>query len=635
MNLLIKNVFIVTVIVLLSACDNSDSEKTIDGSTVVIGKFKLIGNAASGQYALKLHKLDRFIADRFSQVSGWKILELERLGEMGSEKRPIFEDSSKVDELFKGMYDSAIDKVADELSVQLKPVKQSVNIDLQSQFPGADFILVGEMNGFSFDIDRNAKLTKGIDGSQVVKRLVSRSRIAKTSVSIRIINVTTREIIFTKRVNVRSSVAEDGDAESQINLVLENIASRIVAESLISFAGNIQVAAINADDTLLLNRGSLNGLEDNMEFELYRQGEWVTDPATGEKISRTRSSIGKIVIQSTQEKTSIAKFVGDTLPKIADLAVFDNEKFTKESKGISKIRVAIGTTLFTGDSVAMPTPVSQQLVGTQIEHGLSAKLDGKSGIKVVNQHKSQINEMLAQQMLSDLNQGREPALPLGTLKGVDYLVFTSVVQLKLKAPVKKMEYIEVLGESVETVKEGEAHIKAYVYMQDVNTGENVSGTIDVDVDKVFNKDVNISDMVSAIVQQFLQTAAPKLINNLRPLEVYASNNGVIMLSQGAGVVNIGDELAVYSKGEAIIDPYTGERIENIGSVEISRIRVTALPPNGLSIATLLSGESPRVGMSVSIVNKVLSIKDDCNSNSNCISQEDKVQAPIKTLEYNW
>lgn len=629
MNIFFKICLLALVSVITVSCEDKNNalEKTPEG-TIAIGKFRVTGNAQSGPYALKLFKIDRFIADEFAQISAWRIVESERKNELLTERGEINNTPTRTDQFI----DNGITALESKLFGEVDKVDTPVTKEYLNGYPAADYILVGQMDGFDFDIDRQTHLVKTQSGQEVAATLNSRAYIAQSTISLRLINVENREVVVAKRIFFRDKITSSANMESHVNEVLKRMASRLVAETLLSLAGDIQVAGINEDGTLLLNRGSQSGLKKDMVMNLKRQGEWVKDPVTGDNLSKSSHEIGTIVILSVTDKTAVVKYSGADRPNVEDLAVFDNTEFNKQDKGFQPVRMAVGTVKFSDTSPKAPDAKYLDSLSEEIEQGLAQQLNGKLGIKIVDQESQRIRDMLAQQMLSDLNQGREPGLPLGTLRGVDYLVFMSIVRSELTLPKKETVFLEVLDQSVDQIKSGKGYIKAYVFLQDVNTAETAART-EIKIHKQFKKELTAEKAWSELVEVLLSKVNRSILTQLRPLQVLSNANNSILLNHGKEVLKIGDVLTVFGKGETIVDPYTGQRINSVGSVQVAELNVTQFQPGGYALAELTSGTLPEVGMSVSI-NK----KKACEETTECESDDHSEQSSTKKQkvhQYNW
>jgi len=632
MNVFFKFVSLLTIIFIAVSCgdkDKSVEEKVAEG-TIAIGKFRLTGQAQSGPYALKLFKIDRFVADEFSQISAWTLVESERKAELQDERGEVITEPTRTDQFIN----SGVNKLEKELFGNSVAVHSSVPASTIEGYPAADFILVGQMDGFDFDIDRQTNLIETRDGQEVAATLNSRAYVAQSSLSVRLIKVETREIILAKRIFFRARVNSTGSMESQVNEVLRRMASRLVAETLLSLSGDIQVAAVNADGTLLLNRGIQSGLKVGMNLDLKHLGVMAKDPVTGKDLARSSHKIGMIKIQSVSETTSIAKYEGEGTPGIEDLAVFDNSQFEKQKKGFQPIRMAIGTVTFTDVSPKAPDKFQRFSLVKEIEQGLAQQLNGKLGIKIVDQQSQRIKDMLAQQMLSDLNQGREPGLPLGTMRGVDYLVFMSIVRSELSSPEKKKVYMKVLDKYVDQIKSGKGYLKAYVFLQDVNTAETAART-EIKFHKKFKRELTTAKAWSEMIEGLMLKVNKSILTQLRPLQVLSNANGRVMLSHGRDVLSIGDSLTVFGKGETIIDPYTGQRISNVGSVDIAHLKVTAFQPGGYALAELVSGQLPAAGMGVTVDTQQDCLNGDCDENDGSMDMDDVKPKKREVHQYNF
>ncbi len=620
-------------IITVSCGDKNNALEQTPGGSIAIGKFRLTGSAQSGPYALKLFKIDRYIADEFAEISAWTIVESERKKEVLQEAREIKTNQpSRSSQLIE----QGLDKLENYVFGEKVTTKSTVPKEIINYYAAADYLLVGQMDGFDFDIDRQTNLVQAQGGQEVAATLNSRSYIVQSTISLRLIKVDGGEVVLAKRIFFRDKITSSASMETQVNEALKSMASRLVSETLLSLAGDIQVAAINMDGTLLLNRGRQSGLKPGMTLDLKRQGEIVKDPVTGEDLTRTSHKIGVVVIQSTTDNTATAKYTGNDTTMVKDLAVFDNTEFKKQDKGFQPIHMAIGTVTFTDNSPFAPQHGQRESLIQEIEQGLAQNLNGKLGIKIVDQHSQHIKDMLAQQMLSDLNQGREPGLPLGTLRGVDYLVFMSIVRSEAFAPKKQKVYLEVLGESVDQIKQGKGYMKAFVFLQDVNTAETAART-EVKFHKVFKKEITPSQAWSELIEGLLVSVNRSIFTQLRPLQVLSNtNSNSILLNHGKDVLAQGDELIVYGQGETVLDPYTGQRISNVGSVEMGRMKVTGYQANGYAMAALMSGDIPAVGSAVTVALKDL-CKDspDCDINTEAADIQSTKPKKQKVHQYNW
>ncbi len=98
---------------------------------------------------------------------------------------------------------------------------------------------------------------------------------------------------------------------------------------------------------------------------------------------------------------------------------------------------------------------------------------------------------------------------------------------------------------------------------------------------------------SQIQQALFTKAAKRIIHramaNIYPIRVVKRQaNGEIILNQGGVTVSNGDVLDVFSKGEKVIDPYTGE---SLGSSEswVATIKISRVIPK-MSYARIVKGE---------------------------------------------
>lgn len=556
---------IATLVILLTltACNNETSEQTIaDINTITVGNFRLTGSAESGQYAPHLFKINRLIRDQIGQTSGWKVIETDRL-----------------DELISTLPDSKIPK----------------NIDIDN----VRYIVLGEMDGFDLTIADHDASSAGSDGPT----LAARKRIAHSRLTVRVVDCISKQWLATQIIDFSEPVPDEASAETQINSVLSVMASKIVNKTLLAISGSPTVAGVNPDGTVVLNRGSMHGMSESTKWSLSRNGEPITNPENGKVLTTSSSIVGQLTVVRVDDNFSIANFEGQSVPKTGDTAiplVPTSKNVIGKQQTHTKIRVALGGIFYSPEA-------QQRIANTNFDNELQAallhRLQKDTGLSVIEQKSDNIKKLLAQQMLTDLNKGREPGLPLGTLKGVDYLLFGKLDDIDVTAAqdVKLRATNQIIKNGIPA----NAYARAHLYLLDVNSGKY---TLSQEIESNYSLPDSNTPPLAGLITQFGDEVQQRFLLGLRPLRIQYVNQKTVTLNHGksAGLFE-GMNLEVFTKGESQFDPKTGQLMHGIGSHNAALVEITGFTPQGWALAKVLQGE-PVKGMPVKVVSSVSSTK---------------------------
>jgi len=484
-----KKLVLFLLVLSISACGDSqpiDREKTL-----ALGKFRLTGSAENGQYARQLFKVNRLLISEVAQKEGWQVMETERISELLEELDLKTEES--------GLMDNLVNKLSEEITGE--KIKKS-----SPKLPMADYLLVGEMDGFDIYYDESAQSING-----VVRALNSRARKVRSNISFRIVDVKNRKWLYSQSRSFDVRIPDEGGAESQIDNAL-----RVMVKSV-----------VNAMDAKLVDEA---------------------------------------VSPENKQMNSLA-------PKVSSMA---------------PIKIAFG-----GFSSATNKKIKGAVL-SELESMIMHRLQKESGLKVLDQSMGRIKKLLAQQVLTDLSKGRQPGLPMGTLKGVDYLAFGEVHELKIEtSKLRKIESLDLVAGG----KAKKARARLHLYLQDVNTGENVlSEELVVNLEL---KDIEKEDIDIKLFSHISDSLIGLLLTSIRPLEVVWSEAGYVVLNHGkAAGLKVGDVLEVFSLGSNRIDPYTGSVMQGIGSRKISDIKIIKFSPSGYAEGEILQGTGVLPGQKV-------------------------------------
>ena len=225
----------------------------------------------------------------------------------------------------------------------------------------------------------------------------------------------------------------------------------------------------------------------------------------------------------------------------------------KESGMASTNRRKLAVVPFTGGSSYFNKQLTAQLEEQLVQSRRFAMLD-RSGRQALKKEKALWR--------SDKTPVSEKA-KLGQMLGLDYMLFGTVTESRVKRWTKKLPLTgeeKKYAETIATVR---------YEMVSVATGQVkwVNTVTDRKVGAVLDKTAN------AVARQI----SSELLANIFPLRVVGLTTGQVVLNQGGSTLNIGDRLNIFAVGEKMIDPYNrevlGQTETEIAMVKV--VRVTA------------------------------------------------------------
>lgn len=165
------------------------------------------------------------------------------------------------------------------------------------QVLGADYIVVGVVESLTLAKREIKMKLSGLNVS------VNDSGCA---VSMRFIDVASRQIKFSNMLNTKVNLSEGVDSP-----VIE-IFNKFAEEALVKVMDNIyplRVVAVE-DTEVVLNRGG-ESVREGDKYEMFAMGEPIEDPYTGESLGRKETKCGELEIIRVKGKTSDGRILGD------------------------------------------------------------------------------------------------------------------------------------------------------------------------------------------------------------------------------------------------------------------------------------------------------------------------------------
>ena len=541
---LMRLITIFLLALIVAGCgQNQDSPDALSsGKTLAIGKFQLSGSAQSGQYARQLFKVDRLLSQELARAKDWQMVESARIGELLDEFDYEAERPTKLDQRMDRLLDGVLDKMVGEQSEE-PPPNSATAPDPASQLPKADYLLVGEMDGFDVYFDDSAQSING-----VARTLQNRARRVRSRISFRVIDVRNRKWLLSHSRSIEVILTDERNAESQVDLALATMVKEAVAT--IGEEELLPVVSATAPQS---------------------GAEAVATAATGLAVTPVKVAFGGFSIFHPNVDADLGHIDRADAQLINTLAA-QGQISLKELRGIASVTA-------------------------ELETMISHRLKTAAGLKMMEQNSGRIKSLLAQQVLTDLSKGRQPGLPMGSIQGTDYLVFGMIHDMRMET--SKPQVVEGIAMSAGG-KPRKGKTRMHLYLQDVNTGEHILSE-ELNLELSLKGQKTVEDGLSAMLVHIADEAIKKFLVSLRPPEILWAGPAGLLINHGhmAGL-QPGDELPVYSKGETAVDPYTGSVMKGVGSTQVGLVRVSGFNVAGWAEAEIVNGSDFHPGQPVKL-----------------------------------
>jgi len=571
---------------LLLGCDTDvpNRDLGLSGVTVVVAPFQTTGNAESGQYALQLQGFSQVLESELGAVSDWTIVEANREGLLLDELNKLTlnaqtdtENTSRVHQHSDSKDASDIKDTSDIKDIKWlgrffnhssDSLKASQSAAVLAAYPEADYMLLGQIKGFDIAPERN----RSVGLSHRVNRI-------RSSIHVQVVDVQSRQWLASRTISIDKRLNDNSAAETQIEQAMQLAAQDVVSGLLLATAKALAITQLNQDQGIAsMNGGAAQGVQKGMRFQVFS--------ASNDANEITRRSVVEVI---------------DVLPNSAVVNIIEGQVdlgyqiipqplLETNMASIPPIRLSIG-------GVFASSAQAQQGIGTQLSQLLQLKLkvafQNYGDIEVMEKHTSIIKSAINQQVLDDLSKGREPGLPLGSLRGVDYLVFGTVSHVGYRPA--KTEQQQLFGSDVTQTQKAVGEMDATVYMIDVNSGNYAiadSLNVDVDMEAALASPRLLGELSEKLAQQMFTA----LILKARPLAVaLLLDDDVVLNHKAAAGLKKGDRFAAMTAGQTVIDPSTGVELSGVGGRTLGELEITYFDAAGWAHAKLIDGTLPDVG----------------------------------------
>ncbi|MCU7966154.1 MAG: CsgG/HfaB family protein, partial [gamma proteobacterium symbiont of Bathyaustriella thionipta] len=365
----------------------------------------------------------------------------------------------------------------------------------------------------------------------------------------------------------------------------------------------IKAAHISNNGLIYINRGNDGGLFVGEELAIYKPGQAIIDPDTGEQLGVEESYVGKVVVTEVEDarskgeqiegtgivrgdllkrtannknkRSSVASHASQTAPKRSGATV--GKKTT--GKGPSTLAMGI---IHLNQSARTINGFNQgylERISDDIITGLS------NSKRFTLMEREQVDQILDEKAFETITSGGDIQARLGELVGADYLIHGELNNFYINTTRKKVPYIDEIQTISTTHGEGvfriaDVHTGAIISSEKITINEKLKGVSDH------------TQIISKMIAQFSTKSVAKIVARLYPVKVMGSSaDGAIYLNRGEDSgIKVGEHYAVMRPGQALIDPDTGESFGQAES-KIAMIKITEVE-GARSRAQLISGADP-------------------------------------------
>jgi len=207
--------------------------------------------------------------------------------------------------------------------------------------------------------------------------------------------------------------------------------------------------------------------------------------------------------------------------------------------------------------------------------------------------RSRMDDILKEQDFSKSGYiSEKTAVKMGELIGADYFVMGKIEQLKAEYKMEKVPYTETVRPRYE------GKLVVNVRIVDSRGGKVVAAEkFETELEEHnFRDKVRGDDFIELLKDKAVREIVDGVISGVFPIKVIKIAGGEVYLNRGSGgTLKVGDKLTLFTQGESLVDPDTGE---NLGSAEneVATIEITAIQQKFTKARIIDGGKQVKNGM---------------------------------------
>ena len=504
-----------------------------------------------------------------------------------------------------------IDQLLDEQTARALAENRQLP-SVMGSLSGCDYLILGALQNFSIEqqslrLPNSSKIISVLDGF--------------AEGNMRLVEALSGDIMESRKVSITQQLEFTLGRDRLITALADDFADQVVA-NLLNAVYPVKVAAIGAEGTVYVNRGTDGLLLPGAVYTVLRAGQSVIDPDTGVSLGTMNTPIGQLELDRVEENRSLGKIISGSGFASGDLLQLVTEGSAKAPASPAPPRKGPSLEPYPATPIgqAADQPAAQPegkgrptLALTKITLNEKGQFDQNIGRITGNMESTheqltdliidalaktnrftmmerrQIDQILDEKIFQALAQGADIRQYLQELEGSDYLVVGELTNFTLNRQTKKVPYLD----TTETLYR--AFISGNHRIIDSHTSAVVA-TEKVRIDKTYrNLEPSPEQIRTELLDLYASQTADGLVRRIFPIKILGvSQDGTVFINRGADAgFTTGATFSVERPGRELIDPDTGI---SFGPAEtpIGTIQLTSIEPFR-SRAVMLDGGHPAAG----------------------------------------
>jgi len=207
--------------------------------------------------------------------------------------------------------------------------------------------------------------------------------------------------------------------------------------------------------------------------------------------------------------------------------------------------------------------------------------------------RSRMDDVLKEQEFSKSGYiSEKTAVKMGQLIGADYFVMGRIEQLKAEYKMEKIPYTDTVRPKYE------GKLLVNVRIVDSRGGKVVTADkFETELEEHnYSDKVNGDDFIQMLKDKAVRQIVDGIVGGVFPIKVIKIAGGEVYLNRGSGATfKVGDKLTLYTLGESLIDPDTGESL-GAAEEEVATVEITSIQKKFTKAKILQGGKQVRKGM---------------------------------------
>lgn len=438
---------------------------------------------------------------------------------------------------------------------------------------GADFIVLGDLEQLKQTLKQQtvpySNSAKAVQSSRVDARL-----------RLRVINAKNGTI--SGAASIKTQLSESlfqGKASDTDEFTFYDHLASLAAAKILDITFPARIVSV---DPLIISRGSNDGINPGAQFIIQHEGKEIRNK-NGLLLARLKNEVGTVKVVNSQKTIAIVQPVSGTNFQLNDLAELDVQAMDSQAVVATQSSIALkktGQNASSGPSGKIP-----RIAIGLVKMGSTAHTDFRAQqhtpiftdtmISRLTQTKrfqlidrQEVDQLLNEQFAQALAENRNVPSAMGTLKGADYLVYGNLASISdkekiTKLPGSKRIFNQRLGQASGNMR-----------IVDARSGDIIESR-KISVEQAIDLGVTEAELVDTLADAYAEQVVLMLMNALYPIKAaHIGSNGIVYINRGNdGGLFVGEELAIYKPGKAIIDPDTGIQL-GVEESYLGKIRVT-------------------------------------------------------------